>query len=320
MKKTTLHPSSTCALNEQIGANKVIAFNVGPSGEVCLVIALKPLDYQTESNGFARFPKVTPASPQRYRILMVRAGELELDLIIDQEPLNIHNIQPLSENILLACSRSEYRGPGDFDHNARVYGRDGTFLRDFLLGDGIETIQATRHGEIWASYFDEGVFGNLGWHEPVGASGLVAWSSTGEKSYEYEPEGSAEYISDCYALNVATDEDVWCYYYTDFPLVHLHKKRITSIWHIPVNGSSAFAIENGHALFSGSYNDRDTFQLVRLNAQGNATRIGQFQLLDGQGDVVEAERVVGRGGTLYILSKGALHEISLDELVAKRRR
>lgn len=311
--KLPIQPSSVCSLHREIDDGSVVGFNVGPSGEVCFVVALNPLDDRSEG-----FMKLVPASPQRHRILMVRAGEVELDLIIDSMPLNIHDIQPLDDSLLLACARSEYRGPDDFDRNARVYSRDGMFLREFLLGDGIEAIQATRRGELWVSYFDEGVFGNHGWRDPVGASGLVAWGSAGEKIYEYEPTAAVGPIIDCYALNVATDEDVWCYYYTGFPLVHLHEKRIASTWNIPVAGSRAFAVGAGHALFAGGYKDRDTFVLVRLGTDGEVVQIGQFELREAEGDVVKVERVAGRGSSLYVLSENILYEVELRELTRVR--
>ncbi|WP_176444820.1 hypothetical protein [Paenibacillus herberti] len=40
--------------------------------------------------------------------------------------------------------------------------------REFLLGDGIQSVQVTDKGIIWTSYFDEGVFGNNGWDKPIG--------------------------------------------------------------------------------------------------------------------------------------------------------
>jgi hypothetical protein len=307
-------------MREEIGERNVVGFNVGPRGEVYLVLALEPLDYRTEDNGFATFPKTVPRSPQRYRVLAIREGDVELDLIIDHEQFNIHDIQPLADDLLLVCARSTYRGPNDFDLNGRVYTRDGTFVREFLLGDGIAAIQATTRGELWASYFDEGIFGNYGWRNPVGAAGLVAWSEKGEKLYDYEADGSLGAMSDCYALNVATDEDVWCYYYTDFPLVQLREKRIASAWKVPVAGSHAFAVAAGHALFAGGYEDRDTFQLVRLGQDGAATQVGRFELKDKGDATVKAERTIGRGGSLYVLSEGILYEIAIGDVLARHGR
>lgn len=313
-----LRPTFSYKLEEAIGDRTIVAFNVGLNGEVFLVLAVDALDYRTEDNGNASFAKIVPDSAQRYRVLILRSGELELDLAISGERFNIHEIQSLGDDLLLACTRSEYRGENDFDLNGRVYSRDGVFLRELLLGDGIATIQTTRRGEIWTSYFDEGVIGNYGWPTPVGAAGLVAWNELGDKVYEYEAVGPLDYIVDCYALNVASDEDVWCYYYTDFPLVHVHQKRIVATWNVPVLGSPAFAVANEHVLFAGGYNRSGSFQLVRLASNGMSTRIGEFNLMGDNGISVKPVRTVGRGTKLYVLGDAVLYEIDLKHLLATR--
>ncbi len=316
--KTPLHPSSTYSIAEIIGQRDVVGFNVGPGGEVYIVMALKPLDYRTTGASSATFAKTIPSTPQKYRVLALNAGKVELDVVIEHERFNIHDIQPVGNEILLACLRSVYRSSCDFDLNGRIYNRDGTFLRGLLLGDGIESIQATRRGEIWVSYFDEGIFGNFGWRNPVGAAGLIAWSDLGEKKYEFEPAGSMDTISDCYALNVATDDDVWCYYYTEFPIVHLHKKKIVSTWQSPVRGSHAFAVANRHILFMGGYDNRSALQLVQLDSEGKATLTDQFELLSENGEIVIPKRTIGRGERLYILSQENLYTVSLADIFAKR--
>lgn len=293
-----------------------MSFNVGPDGEVYVLLAVEKMDYRTEAGGGASFAKIVPDSPQQYRVLVFRKGELELDLAIHGERFNIHTIQPLGNDLLLACSRSRYRGANDFDLNARVYSRDGTFQREFLLGDGLETVQTTGRGEIWASYFDEGVFGNYGWKDPAGAAGLVAWNDLGEKVYEYEPDGQLGAIVDCYALNVASAEDVWCCYYTHFPLVHLHKQRIAATWNVPVSGSQAFAVAGEYVLFSGGYNRRDLFHLVRLAPDGTSKLMDEFAMIGYDGNAVKPAITVGRGAVLYVLSDEVLYEIDLKHVLA----
>ncbi len=313
--KNFLSPSFSCSLHDAIGEHSLVAFNVGPNGELFVLLAVETMDYRTNDNGFASFAKIVPDARQRYRVLAYRNGELELELAIDDEPFNIHTLQPLGEDLLLVCSRSEYRGQDDFDRNGRVYSRDGTFLREFLLGDGIETVQVTRSGEIWTSYFDEGIFGNYGWGAPVGAAGLVAWSEMGEKMYEYDAVGPVDSMADCYALNVAGNDDVWCCYYTEFPLVHLHKKRIASTWDVPVSGSHAFAILDDHVLFAGGYDNRDAFQLVRLAANGTSTLVGEFALLGDDGTAVKPEQTIGRGRILYVLSDTMVYQMDVCDVV-----
>ena len=55
-----------------------------------------------------------------------------------------------------------------------------------MLGDGIQHLQTTKSGEIWAAYFDEGIFGNLGWRRPIGAKGLLRFNSDGKRVYEFQ--------------------------------------------------------------------------------------------------------------------------------------
>jgi hypothetical protein len=74
--------------------------------------------------------------------------------------------------------------------------------REILLGGGIKGTQATASGVIWSSYFDEGIFGNYGWHDPIGASGLVARDTTGDTLYQYAPTDALDDMADCYAMNV----------------------------------------------------------------------------------------------------------------------
>jgi len=308
-----LHASRIHSLRDAIGDRKVVAFNAGPDGEVYVVLALEPTDYHTEDNGFATYPKTIPRTPQRYRVLSLRSGALDLDLVIEHEPFNIHEVQPIDGDLLLVCVRAAVRGPDDFDLNGRVYSRDGAFLRGHHLGDAIETVQVSSRGEIWTSFFDEGTYG-----PNAGESGLVAWNKSGAKVFEFESPEPGRYITDCYALNVASDDDTWCYYYQDFPLVHIREKRIASTWDVPVAGSHAFAVANGHALFAGTYDEHDTLTLVSLESDGAATEIGTFELIGSAGGVVKLERTVGRGESLYVLSDKTVYEIALTEVLAAR--
>jgi len=86
-----------------------------------------------------------------------------------------------------------------------VYDEDGLLVREFLLGDGIQDVQATEDGKIWVSYFDEGVYGNFGWGNPggpspIGASGLIRFDRAGAIEWEFDPPANVEPIDDCYAL------------------------------------------------------------------------------------------------------------------------
>jgi hypothetical protein len=314
--KTSIQLSPVCSIREHLAGGELVALNAGPDGVVYLVTAHKPLDYRTTTVG-ATFAKVRPDAPQTYRVVGLRADEVVLETLIEQEAFNIHDVQPLGDELLLVCCRSKFRSSDDIDHNGRVYSRTGVLKRELVLGDGIEHTQATSRGEVWTAFFDEGVFGNYGWTNPIGASGLVAWDGAGHRLYEFEPTGGASDISDCYALNVASDDDVWCCYYTEFPLVHLHKRRVASTWTVPVRGSHAFAVADECALFAGAHGERDAFTLVRLQAGGRASKMKTFCVVDPAGEIVHPERTVGRGGYLHMLSDGQLYRLGVRDSLAR---
>ena len=313
--KKLLSLSPIVQLNAFISNGDVVAFNVGSNGMIYVVLALKPLDYRSEQSGWASFAKTTPEVPQSYRIIAFQEGQLTLDINIAEEQFNIHDIQPLPANeILLVCARSWYRNPNDFEKNGRIYSLNGEFKREILLGDGIQSVQATSDGSIWTSFFDEGIFGNFGWTDPVGASGLVAWDVEGNKLYDFQPIDDLDSICDCYALNVESDADVWLYYYTEFPLVHLHHRQVQSVWNMSIKGSDSFAVAGHRVLFRGEYDDPDIYHLFALNSNGNIKLLKQLQISDETGQKITAERVVGRGNSLYILSNSSVYRVDVSSV------
>lgn len=288
-------------LSSYLKEDKLVAFNVDAQGRVFVLIAQKDLDYRMHDSRGASFAKTEPDIPQVYRALAFYESRLLLDVQINEERFNIHDIQPLPDDeLLLICARSNYRSPENYELNGRIYSATGQMKRSILLGDGIQDVQATSDGVIWISFFDEGVLGNYGWREPKGKTGLVAWDTQGNVIYAFQPKHGLDWIVDCYALNVANNVSVWFYYYTDFPLVHLQGQSIEDYWEMPIKGSSAFAISNNFALFSGGYNEREKYQLFELKKRNRVKRAGSFYLVDDSGKMIMAERVVGRAQALYI--------------------
>lgn len=211
--------------------------------------------------------------------------------------------------LLLVCSRSRYYGQDKYDRNGRIYSKSGEYQKSILLGDGINNVRVTEQGTIWTSYFDEGVFGNYGWHTPIGMSGLVAWNTDGEKIYEFSPSGGVGDIGDCYALNVATENTTWCYYYTDFPLVKIKHGSIDDYWHIPIYGSDCFAVFGNFVLFRGGYEDRNYFYLVKLGKNHQATIEKKIQPTN----ITSIDRLCACGDTIFCLSANKIYSISVYE-------
>jgi hypothetical protein len=308
--------SPVASLDSFLADGELVAFDVGPNDFVYMVVALSALDYQVEQPGWAAFPKTVPEQPQKYRVVALSGNATVLDIVIEQERFNIYHVQPLGNELLLVCSRSYCSGGDGPERNGRVYTREGKFVRDVLLGDGIKSVQTTSNEIIWTSFFDEGVFGNFGWQDPIGASGLVAWDRTGNKLYQFEPVEGLEPIYDCYALNVQSNEDVWFYYYNQFPLVHLRRNKIDSFWEIPIGGSDAFAISGRHALFRGGYNERDVYRLFSLEDDRKAKLVNRVEPKDEAGNLVAANRAIGRAGAIHLISGRELFRIDIETVMA----
>ena len=201
---------------------------------------------------------------------------------------------------------------GPEEANLRVYSWDGVVVSAFHAGDGIEHVQTSARGDIWVSYFDEGVFGDGGF----AGEGLICFTPTGDVRLRYSTvvaTGGIPPIVDCYALNVASNDDVWCCYYTDFPLVHLRGGRLGEWWeHMPVHGASAFAVDARRVLFTGGYGRRDRVMLLSL---GDMTT-EELSVVDEEGEPLGYVSTVGRGSRMYFHQlDGGVHVAELDSFL-----
>ena len=175
--------------------------------------------------------------------------------------MNYHFIQPINDKLLLVSSRCSYNH-GDPEENAAIADYQGNIINEFCLGDGINNCLVREDDSIVTAYFDEGIFGNYGWDEPLGACGLKIWSSDG-KSGIWESDRD---IYDCYAMNIGEDGSVWYYYYNDFKLVRTDMKTENE-YDPEIEGASDFILADdglGFIMDSG-YDDRGSFQAFRIN-------------------------------------------------------
>jgi hypothetical protein len=242
----------------------VAGLSLGPAGDPLVLLAELAGDVGKGAVDLRSVYSGLADRPLPFRIVTWTNGQAQtVQLVGTRELLLLGGVQPLEgERWLLVRSRAESAS----EKNAEVHDSHGRLVSCFHAGDGIEDVQATSQGEIWISYFDEGVFGDL----PLGQAGLVCLNASGQEKFRYstiaERHGLPP-IDDCYALNVAGDEDVWLYYYDDFPLVRLCKKQFDRKWHpMPVHGSHVFAVADGRALFVGSYNPERRLVLVSLES------------------------------------------------------
>lgn len=266
----------------------VVAFGVGPDESIYIA--------------FSR--------AQGYRLKTWNQSLKANELLILSNKFNITEVQPLGDDIMLVCPRCQRKSDNEIERNARIFGRDGRLKRAFVLGDGIEHVQTAADGTIWVSYFDEGIFGNYGWDEPLGASGLVHWSANGERLGQFEPEQGLDCMADCYAMTLDAADDVWCCYYTEFPLVQLRKGRVFGVWEVPVRGSNWLAVKPPYVLFLGNYDDEQEFKLLKLLDGDKTTVVGSYQVCSTKEEPLKIDRVATRGAKIHLIS--GHHEYAVD--------
>ena len=244
------------ALYEKYGLKRNIrdVFRIGFDGRIYVLI-------ETESVGENR---------GRYSVLILDV-DWDDEKLISSSCYNLgefysafYHIQPIGENILMVDCRSSYN-KGNPEKNAMILTLGGEVLERFCFGDGIQDVYVRPDNTIVTSYFDEGVFGNLGWGDPggappIGASGLVVWNEKGEQLFSAKHN-----IFDCYALNVDSNNDIWYYYYDEFKLVRSNgDKEIDFDPHIA--GASFFALtEDGQkVIFDSGYDKYGTYEVYDL--------------------------------------------------------
>jgi len=263
--------------------------------------------------GIGIFPVSRMDTPRRFRLVRVGAGGATATM--DLPPLNL--TFPMVDmfpdgRVLVAGPRCSWRSETDFDRNGAVIDpKTGTAAR-ILLGDGIENVFVDSRGRIWVGYFDEGVFGNFGWSDPgpppIGAAGLVCFSETGEKLWEYDQ--SRHSIADCHALNVHGDEAA-AFTYTDFPVCTVAGDFSRAWFDTGLAGCKAFAISDQRVLFSGQYKDSAYLGYQGTLNPDRAAEFEQVSFIRPGGTPIEATRIVGRGDKLYFYASDAVFAASL---------
>jgi hypothetical protein len=298
---------------DQLAGWDIVSLAVGPDSVAYILAVTERTSYRDDRPNGGSFARITTDTPHDFLVVRWNGQDLSTTRIRDQR-MNYHHAQPLTGGeLLLVCGRCRRFADGSTDRNATVFAADGTLARSFLLGDGIEDVQATADGRIWVSYFDEGIFGNFGWDDPVGAAGLIQWDGVGGEVYQYRPPDGLDSISDCYALNVASDDETWCCYYTDFPLVRITAGQVTGVWRPPIRGSDAFAIHEDRVLFRGGYHDSESYYHFELSDDGTMRSLGRYLITDEVGEQTP-RWVTARAGAFFFLSEGKLYRADVRDI------
>ena len=208
---------------------------------------------------------VNTVSDSEFSVLVIAIDDATGQMIRDERfdlgilKMNYHFIYPWHDDFLFVgsrCLNDSKKGP---EQNAAVIDRSGNLIREFCLGDGINDI-IVNGDKIIVSYFDEGIFGNYGWDEPIGSAGLVVFNENAEKIWESEDP-----IYDCYAINLDDDGNLWYYYYDEFDLVKTDFKTVTH-YATDISGADRFGIFAGGSkvMINGGYDHENEYMVAGL--------------------------------------------------------
>lgn len=300
-----------------IGKNKIIASSIAANGEAVLLTVAPEFEKaafgREERKGFAIFPFSKAKRHYPATFIRFNGSEVLQKIELAEVEVAFPSVQPLPDGeVLLVGARCHYRD-GDPEKNAVVFSRDGKLLRQFVLGDGINSVQTTDEGMIWASYFDEGVFGNYGWNQPMGASGLVCYDSAGRILWEFKPPTGFDSICDCYALNVAKNA-VWACYYTDFPLVKIDTNKRIQGWKNDVGGASALAVDGRRALLWGGYREKHSRCVVQDIGSEALVHSREIEINLPFGFELMGAKVIGRGSTLHAFAANSWFTFDMGQI------
>ncbi|WP_329125866.1 hypothetical protein [Streptomyces sp. NBC_01465] len=190
---------------------------------------------------------------------------------------------------VVADCRSRRGGP-----HVQVFDPLGRCTRSFRVGDAIEELLVDEQGEIWVSYFDEGVC-----TDSLSEPGIRRWSSTGEPLWQLSPVSGVDHIVDCYALNVDR-RATWACPHPDFPLLEIRHDRATKVRTNPVKGARAIAVHGDRIVFFGGYEEnRNRLADCRLTETSVETvELGTLVLPDG--GVIGRGSRISRGHRIYV--------------------
>ena len=261
------------------------------------------------------FPQSTMGTARRFRLVQTEAAQAR---VVELPKLDITfphvDVFP-SGKVLVAGARCEWRGERDYDLNGMVFDPATGRLSRILLGDGIEALYVDDLDRIWVSYFDEGVFGNFGWglRGPpcVGAAGLVCFSETGDKIWEYSADPP---IADCYALNV-TGAEAAIYFYTEFPVCRISSDFGLKYWNSGLSGCHHFAISDSAILMSKEYDDPPSTGYLGIPGEDSVKDIRKVKFVLPSGDEIPEGQLLGRGRHMYLFDDASVYRATLPTVL-----
>lgn len=287
--------------------------SLGSNNEICLLLANSVPDLIDGS-----FPQSKTTEFIDYKVILF-SDDVKKIIPIPRQPWNYHYIQLLGEDqLLLVCARAIKYENGEVDENARIFDTRGNFVRSFCLGDGIEQISASADKKIWTGYFDEGVFGNYGWDDPIGKHGLINWTEFGEVIYTYE-QPDKHFIMDCFALNVLPNKEIWftCGLW-DSQIGSRRNGKTTYYMNEEVpNHLSAFAVTGDYLLSDDKARNDGVFHLAK-RTDAAYHKVYELKFINSAGNQIRPVFVSGRGSKLLLQGENESYLFDLADYKNKQ--
>jgi hypothetical protein len=288
-------------------------------------LAAAPRSLAVDSAGQALVLSLQASESQRMAVLRWnQAGDWEELLEVDWSDAD-SRVQLLPDcRVLLVSPVSRRRPDGSGEPNAAVFRSGGEEAVRFSVGDGIDDIQTTAAGEIWASYTFEGSMGDYGrhgwgridpqlWIDPIGTDGVLRFSLDGSVTFRYSaPEGFGP-VMDCYALNVA-EEETWASYHPGFPLVRILSDGRVEAWRSGIWGIDAVAVAGSRFVAHRLAASGAAWVRGSLGPGGSAVDVERVEarLDPGAGEPIET--VVGRGSTMHVFTSSAWYRLDVSQI------
>jgi hypothetical protein len=252
----------------------------------------------------ASFDARRAGQPSRHRVYKRVGRSFEDFEFVATDRAAYMFVQPFGDQKFLLVTPWLYKGVTNTGH---IWSSDGAFVGQIPLGQGIEHVQTSAHSEVWVGYNDEGIFS-------AAQPGLACFDRTGKRIFSFEDSFPADGkkdvppVHDCYALNVSSENEVWAYYYSAFPLVRLVDKKLAGIWpRVPGLGAHAIAIGERSVLFAGDYGVRTA--ITRYFPESGRSEMAHAI---GDGSPLDCTRAIGRADRLYLVANSAVWLLRAD--------
>lgn len=260
------------------------------------------------------FPRTVPGTVPAAALAAYASSDVVPTMVVPVRALPVAHphVDALADgSFLVVGARCRWTETGP-ELNALAIDQNGWIFRRGCLGDGIEHLQVAGDGTIWAGYFDEGVFGNMGWGgpgpAPLGAGGIAAWSPGFEKTWELDPgEGL---VADCYALNVGPGEVLACPY-TDFPIVRIQDRQARITPTSGVSGPAGIIARGDQVGLIGTYKD-PSLLITGAIQDGTFHESGRTSLRAPDGAPLPRARVHCRGPVAHFFAGEKWYSFELE--------